>query len=555
MPFRPPISFQQGEILECPKKYLLVDGPRYSSKTIGCLNDIPWHMWNTPGACGMMLGRTTTQNSDAGAWSLLVNSILPKWERGETLLIDESGQIVLDDKGLPQPGPLMPFGFEVVTPVRMEASTHKLYFETNNRFDGVSRYYLDSLDVESDAENKFKGKMFSHIYWTELSNFKQRKTFDVIQECLRGIPDLRPDQYKLVADTNPAEEGEDSWIWKLWFWFRTVDLDNITDDLREELNLGDMEGDELAETVMALKEMQEQLEVHNYTIDDNIFITQAQKRAQRAKYSHDKDLLDRYYYGKWTRSSGDGIFSEVWQPILHLVPHGRTDLSKSEKEEIILPEVECIELGSGADIGSRRNTALAFMEPVLVEVEEFGSSVLKTGIKVLDEFVSLGKQQKIWETAEQYDEKVEFWSAQCKKKPTWLHASDSSSFDVSGQTSTSEAVDIYRLTEGRVELRSILRIPEIKIKGAGGVERGIDLLQRLLFENRFWVNDARCPMTAEMFAAIKRNRKGKLSTTNIYKHIMDAIRYYCSWKLWEEIRRTPRIPTNKERPRIVVTTV
>lgn len=502
----------------------------------------------------MMLGRTTTQNSDAGPWALLTQKILPQWERGETLAIGNDGQFILDERGLPTRGPNLPFGFEVVTPVRMEAVTHKLYFETNNRFDGVSRYYLDSLDVEDEAENKFKGKMFSHIYWTELSNFKKRTTFDVIQECLR-MPHLRPDQHKLVADTNPSEDGEESWIWKLWYWFRTVDLDDINDDLREELNLTDIEGDELSETVTALKEMQDQMEVQSYTIDDNIFITQAQKRAQRAKYSHSKDLLDRYYYGRWVKSSGDGIFSEVWRPQLHLVPHGTADLSQSEREETILPEDECRELGSGADIGSRRNTGLAFMEPVMCEVEENGMVVLKLGIKILDEYASIGKQQKIWEVAEAYDEKVAFWSGKCKKPPQWLHVSDSSSFDVTNQTNTSEALDIYRLTEGRIELKSVLMIPHIKIKGHGGVDKGIDLIERMLFENRLWVNDSKCPVIAEMFSAIKRGKNGKLSTTNIHKHLLDPIRYYASWKCWEEIRRSPRIPTNKESARIVVTSL
>lgn len=551
MPFRPPISFKQGEILDCVKRFLLVDGPRYASKTLGCLHDIPWHMWNTDGAVGMMLGRTTTQNSDAGPWALLTSTILPKWEQGETLAIGPDGELILDERGLPTRGPDLPFGFEVITPVRMEAVTHKLYFETNNRFDGVSRYYLDSLDVEDEAENKFKGKMFSHIYWTELSNFRQRKTFDVIQECLR-MPHLRPEQHKLVADTNPADEGEDSWIWKLWFWFRTVDLDNLDDETKRELNLGELEGEELSETIIGLKEMQDQLEVQSYTIDDNIFITPSQKRAQRAKYSHDKDLLDRYYYGKWIRSSGDGIFSEVYRPEIHLV--GELHKTAGVEPEIAVPEQECIELGSGADIGSRRNTAIIIAEPMQCEVEEFGTSVIKTGIKILDEFVSLGKQQKIWEIAEAYDEKVAFWGSLCRKPPMWLHASDSSSFDPTSQTLTSEAQDIYRLTEGRVELRSILMIPHIKIKGHNGVEKGIDLIQRMLFENRIWINAAKCPNVAEMLSSIKRGRNGKLSSTNIFKHVMDAIRYYTSWKCWEEIRRSPRIPTNEER-RIVVTSL
>lgn len=523
MPWQPPISPKQALIPNGTKVFNLVTGPRLASKSFGCLHDILWHMWNTPRAVGMMLGKTTSQNSDAGLWKLLTEDIIPEWIAGD-------------------------FGLEWYTRPRMEGTTHKLYFELTNKFDGVSRYYLDSLDVEEEAEKKFKGKLFSHIYWTELSNFKYRKTFDVLQECFR-VPYLRPEQHKLVADTNPAEEGEQSWIWKLWYAFRTIDLDNLTEDAKEELNLSKLEGDELSNAVLSLKELQEQLEVFEFTIDDNIFITPAKKRSQWAKYAHDKDLLDRYYYGKWVRASGDSIFSEVWRPEIHIVGEPKT-AAVPEPDEMI-PEEGCTELGSGADIG-RRNSAIAFIEPTWVEVETSTGFNTKIGFKILDEYVSLGQQQRISDISEFYAEKVNYWSAICPKPPLWRHFSDNSAFSTDGISETDEAKELYRQTNGLIDLQSITERYR-GAKGHGSVEKRIAMMQRLLFEERIWVNSNRCPQISEMFSSLKRGQNGKLSTTNIFKHAFDAVSYYCTMKVWEEMMMVPRQPRLKASPGLIVT--
>jgi hypothetical protein len=514
MSFEPSISPKQATILNTSKKFNLITGPRLATKSIGCLHDIPWHMWNTNRAIGMMLGKTTSQNADAGLWKLLIEDVIPEWVAGD-------------------------FGFEWVTMPRMEAVTHKLFFETTNRFDTVSRYYLDSLDVEEEAEKKFKGKIFSHIYWTELSNFKYRTTFDVLQECFR-VPYLRPEQHKLIADTNPAAEGEDSWIWKLWYWFRTIDLDNLTDDAKEDLNLHKLEGEEIATAIQSLKELQADLDVNEFTIDDNIFITPAQKRGQWAKYAHNKDLLDRYYYGKWVRAAGDSIFSEVWRPEIHVIGEPKTSLVT--EPEMLVPEEGCRELGAGWDVGSRRNSAVAIIEPVLMEVDERdseGNSIFKTGFKILDEFVSLGEQQKISMIAEEVMEKVEFWEKMCGRKPLWRHYSDNSAFAVDSISETDEAKEIFRLSSGEIELQSITARNK-GMKGHGAVERRVNMVERLLFENRIAINQATCPNIVEMFGSIKRDRRGKLSTTNIFKHAFDAISYYMAMKVWEEMMKVPR---------------
>jgi hypothetical protein len=108
-----------------------------------------------------------------------------------------------------------------------------------------------------------------------------------------------------------------------------------------------------------------------------------------------------------------------------------------------------------------------------------------------------------------------------------------------------------------MELRSITSLKQMAIKGHSGVEKRIDLIQRLLFEGRIWVNANKCPNIMEMFSAIKRNAKGKLSTTSVFKHAFDAISYYIAVKCWLEMKKQPRIMTNREaeEARVIVTSL
>ena len=454
----------------------------------------------------MMLGKTVSQNSDSGPWAYLVNTIMPQWVGAD-------------------------WGMQLITPPRMEAVTHKLYFEVSNKFGGVSRMYLDSLDIEDNAEDKFKGKMFSLIYWTELSNFRRRKTFDVLEECLR-MPHLQPNAHQIICDTNPDDEGEDSWIWKLFYWFRTVDLGNLTDDTKEELNLADVDPTELADAIQGLRELQEQVGVLEFTIDDNAYLTPAQKRAQRSKYAHDKDLLDRYYYGKWVKSAGEGLFSEQWNPSIHII--GESPTPANPNPDILYPDENCSMLLVGWDIGPR-NVGVVIMEKVIADVDGKDDQgriiqIPKPAMNVIDEYVRLGENQPIAVVVRRVLERMRFWEDVLGRKVHWKHWSDRSSFDkYDNIADTYEHMEVFQESNGEIELSAV-------IKGAGSVDRRIDLTQRLLFENRILVS-RKCSAVIEMFSSIKKRKNGRLQATNLYKHAFDAFSYPASMECWGEMQR------------------
>lgn len=506
----------------------------------GVLHAVAWHMWTTKDSVGIMLGQSTTQNLDAGLWPLLIDKIIPAWIEGH--IYDSAGNVI-DHQ---------PFGMEWVTRPKMSSATHRQHFQVSNKFGGVSTFFLESLDVEDQVE-RFKNKILDLIVGTEFSNFKRRKTFDILKNCFRGRP---LEECRMFLDQNPPEEGETSWSYLLFFWFRTVDLDTADPEVLTELGLDTVPNDKRPRMIKALKQLQSQLNVIEFNVADNEFISEEEKDSVYADHAHDPDLLARYFYGRYVRASGDGIFREVWRPDIHLIGEPKTPAHPNP--ETLVPEIDCIQLDTGSDIG-RRNTAIVVVEKIKIEVQEKDKhgekrTTLKTGFKFLDEYVSLGKQQKLSEIAEVFLRFHEFWGGLCKAPPLWRHISDNSAFAADLQSESDEAREIYRLTDGVIELESIVSPQRRGSKGHGAVDKSIDLVQRLLFEERIFISKSRCPNLAQMFGSIARAANGKLSPSNMQKHVLDAGRYLVMYHCWEELAREPRMRTTQDSGRLLVTT-
>ena len=274
--WKPPISKKQMELVaKChPRpgkpKYGLVSGPRYSTKTIGCLHSLVNHAWNVKSANVSIISPTVTAGDDSGVWTELTENVIPKWIDGN-------------------------FGMEWISEPRQKGTTKKLYCVIRNKFGGASKFQLDSLQYEEDVEARFKNKSHSAIYMSEASYYKERKTFDIIVECLRGEK-WSDDDFLFLMDTNPAEEGTDSWLWKLFYDFRVQD------------NLSDND-----------KVFQKNLWLMEFTIADNCFMSKERLAEQLARYSHSEDLMARYCRGEWVKAVGNSIFFEQFRPKIHIV--------------------------------------------------------------------------------------------------------------------------------------------------------------------------------------------------------------------------------------------
>lgn len=491
--FHPKLFKKQAEVLNDQHRYLLMSGPRYCGKTMGGLHALVWHMWRTPQAHVSMLGRTNTDNFDGGAWKDLHQSILPEWmEAGFMHYVEEP---------------------------HLSHLTHKQVFSINNAHGGTSLCQLDSCPVEDDVERKFKGKRFSMVYMTEASNFAQRRTFDVIQEVLR-CPWLKPGQHRMILDTNPADEGTDSWLYQL-FW-----------NTRLKENWGEIPDER---TRKALEKFQKDLHVVEFSIDDNLFLTEEQKEAQRAKYVHDPDLYARYYEGKWIKSNARGAFSDVLFPSRHVI--GDDSPLPNVDPDILLPSEKCSELLTGWDIGNV-NTAITILEKILLPNPNKPGEFW-TGYQVLDELVSMKENIPLEELVRVFEEKMNFWEEHIGSKVLWRHWSDTSSFtSYNNIADRSEQVEVFNSSNGRIQLTAAP-------KGRGSVEARKKLLRKLLHQDRIVFSRHKAPKTIEAIKGIPNTRLGVIEKRSPFKHCYDALTYPIAAESYAELEEQAMLVVGK----------
>ena len=187
------ISPRQKELMElCRKaKFVLASGPRYSTKTVGCLHCVADHAWRTDRGNIAMVSVSQSAGLDSGVWEDLVGVIIPQWIAS----------------GCGMKWHKKPFTANV---------TKKPTCIVTNQHGTHTKIQLDSLKHEHEVEHRFKNKRYSMMYVTELSNFVKRKTYDIWGECLRMLH-LKEEDHLFLADTNPGDEGEDSWIYFVWY--------------------------------------------------------------------------------------------------------------------------------------------------------------------------------------------------------------------------------------------------------------------------------------------------------------------------------------------------
>ena len=493
--WQPPISPKQAATLNDKKPYRLFAGPRRSTKTIAACHLLAHHAWNCKNPNISVVGRALTDNADGGAWQDLVDIVLPQWIEGG-------------------------FGMKWITRPKMDGLTHKMHCEVSNRHGKVCRIQLDSVKIETEVERIFKGKRFSMVYMTELSNFKRRKTFDVIEESLRRFG-LAPEEHLLIGDTNPAEEGEDSWIYQLWYEFPHLDDEGLKEMVKTTNEF--VTEEELKNQIEALKELQQKLSLHEFTIDDNIYMSPAEKRAQYAKYAHSQDLLDRYYYGKWKKAATESIFKEVFRPNIHIVGN--------QEDEFLIPQENGFELLTGWDLGDSNN-AWHLIEPYTrMEPDRSGIEKPVPCFKVLDELVERGEKIPLEELVEEILRKMDDWNQYYDKPPLYTHTSDRSAFDRYDKIgNTYEYKAVFNFSDGIIDLQ---RGP---VKKNGSVQQRVDLLKKLLHYNRIFI-DSRCVFTIEMLNNLKKGRLSAIDRTSPYKHPFDSLTYALAMRCYAEMER------------------
>jgi len=471
----PDLAPKQARLFNCYKKFILCSGPVRSTKTIGCLHRLLRHAWETPQARISIFAKTVKSAFAGGVWSDLVEIVLPLWLKAN-------------------------MGMRITYGPKVEGSTRLHSLGVANMYGGESEIQLRSLDYDFDVEAQVKSGRFSMFYFSELSNFKNRIVFDATTERLR-MPHLRDDQHLWLADTNPDDSGAQSWIYSLFYVERTAENHPFPD-------------------------VQAKYELIEFDLSDNIWMTEAERNEIFARYAHDSDRRDRYCFGKWTTSTEAGLFSEVFLADTHVL--GKANTYDGDDWEVILPSETCSKMVTGWDIGTSKNHSAHILERI--GGDGFAGSIFH----VLDEIVSVGTMLTVEDFTTLVDERIEFWTKYIREHchsnlVEWRHWSDTSAFDTfRASLGCYDHMIVAVASEGRIMLQACP-------KGKGSIFKRVDLLRKLLFQNRIYVS-ARCVQTVKMLGSLKKGKtKMEPVQSNEMTHVFDSLTYALAPELINEL--------------------
>lgn len=500
------MSDKQLVVFNSMVRYLLVSGPRATGKTRGCLHRIVRHLWEVDRARVMMFARTQKLAKDGGTWALLHRDILPEWIASGiglryTTFVD----------GVP--------GYKT------DGNTRTLYFKIRNRYGTESEMFLFSLDDDNAVETKIKNLECSLFYVSELDNFSDRRMLTVPIASLRIG---KFDEQQWIADCNPSEEGEQSWIYQTFYKERLMPIDEFnTSQKRNELP---------EMTQQEFRDFYGNMDVIEIVPKDNPFLDPRAFQAIRVACGNDAGLTARHVEGKWVWGGGDKSrhFRSSFKPH-HCI--GSASDPNEEEWETLVPSTTCWELVTGWDLGNTNHAAH------IIE-KSYPSTELTQKLKmrlpyfaVLDELVMVGKEISHEEFAQELLAMIVRLETLCGHQ-----------FDLTGAWSDQSSITTYNsvadtyphlLVMGATEERIILQgVP----KARGSVRERVRLIKQLLNQDRLVVS-AHCFKTIQMFKDLKKGEDEiNYVVSDKNKHPFDSLSYPILMECAEEVRMNPSTP-------------
>jgi len=480
----PQINLKQLEIFNDYHRYLLVEGPRKSSKSFGVANKVIKHAFNVNGAMVGVVCKTIKNAKSAGVWVLLTK-MLQKWADPVT--------------GCP--------GFEITEGPKVAGDSKMSFVRIRNQWGTISEIQCHSLEHAKEVEAKFKGPAYSMFWLSEFDQYCDEAAFHIFCDALRLTPDVPYEDHQIICDCNPPDTGTENWMYDLWFVFRGNKL----------------EGEDGNEPDEAMQLLYDGLHRIRVMIDDNPQLDKRERMEMEARYRKRPSLYARFILGHWVQDVMDGHFSDVWDEAMHVVGSKLTG-------ERIVPTEHCTTLFCGWDMGER-NHSFHIIEKVTdtVGTHENGHPITIVSFNVLDELVVLKKMQRkrkvpmsIREFVEMALRKMDFWSDYVQKATGYhvkfRHLSDTSAFEISAKAEKSDAMIALEVSSGRIALEKAKKYP-------GSNKDKVEIIWDLLHGGRIRVSD-QLERTKLMFTNVRRGEtKDEYVRNDIHKHPFDSLAY------------------------------
>lgn len=422
----PTLSPRQMEVFNDYHRYLLVHGPRMSSKTWSIVHKMLRHAFDINGARVAMVCRTNKNAKSAGPWVDLTKIAIPEWEAAG-------------------------IGFKVVEGPAMTGDTRMSYVIIRNRFGTTSEIQLHSLDYCPDVVEKFRGTKFSMFYFSELDCFNDRIVFETTVQQLRMMPQIPYDQHQWIGDTNPPDTGTNNWMHDLWF--KELEREDHPDP-----------------------EYQSRLHQIRFSLDDNVFLDERAKADLKGSLRSKPALYRRWVDGIWEEDLSNGFFSEVFTDA-----HVLGDIHKPNRTDwdVITPSNSCVGLIAGFDIGDVNHSAHI--------VEKIRAPDGNHVYAVLDELVSFDRTISVREFTLAFMRLMEKWERYCMKaynrQINWRCWSDSSAMRWRSAAEATDALIVRNVSGGKIMLQAA---PKFNYS----VMARVETLHRLLYDKRIFYSAA-----------------------------------------------------------------
>lgn len=476
----PSLSPKGYSVFFCQSRYILCHGSRKATKSNSIQHKLLKHCYDEDNAIIGIIVKGQRGAVGTGVWDQLCgkHGVVNEWIAANQM--------------------------KFVTEPTMKSDTKMRYFRVTNRHGTVSEVQLHTLQRDADVES-FKDTNFTLIYMVEADHFDQVETMTALIEQLRS-PTVRHENRQIILDCNPPPIGKRHWIYKEFM----RDLGDQTESASPlHWNL-------------------------NFTVDDNPFISEAEKKELYDRSAHNKNRLERNYYGRWVEDASGGLFTDQFRPGFHVI--GDYDNPVPALRTILTPSRGCHEFPCGWDLGDSKNHA------IVLGAKEADASGWH--IRVIDELVSIEIQRKVASVTDEMVEKIEHWRKFQKTQAPdtaldWRHWSDPSADRHLAVGAGSETLEVWNQSD------HLIRLIGVK-KGNHSVPKRITLLQRLLFSNRLFVS-ASCVHTIQMLKMLKKGRAPTdyIDPKSPYRHVFDALTYMLMQEVpmafvEEDVDSTPR---------------
>jgi len=454
-------------------------------KTLSILHRLCRIAWECPESVIAVVCKTL-KNAEIGVWRDLVGSVVKEW--------CESG-----------------IGFSVTVEPRLNSASKMPYFKVRSHDGRESEFQLHSCERPEEAEEKFKGARFSHIYISEADQIispsnpdRDRDLFNILSQQLRSLT-VPPERWQLIADCNPPANCRKHWIARVWF--------PHTDQTEEPKK---------NPTYSALFR---RIQV---PLDSNTLLPEAEKLELYAMFEYDPDLFDRMVLGKWVDDVRETHFADVFGPSNVI---GTIDVADKADWKIIKPGPEAISFFTGWDLGDV-NHAVCFFYGWLGPDNLFHYGQF-------DEIELVGRRVSIESVTKRAMDKMDYWERHMQSKHGrfpihWRHWSDTSAFvRYRAAGNTYDAVLVRQASGGRILLQPVT-------KGPGSVKNRLLLSRRLLGERRVW-QSAYCPHSNTMLRELKKGDEyDPILSDDPCRHLFDAWSYALTMEC--PIQQAPKAP-------------